>query len=229
VTKKIRFEEAQHWIKLSRGGALRGLFSTAEYTTIYHDLPRTARFWSVLFAVERELAEKTRTSACPCGGRLHSADFLRKPRGAPARLAAAGGAMLRGGRDQRLDGPIGGDCEARGRAGDQAGRDSARRSPSTDRLASANAPPKGKDSNPRSSKREGAETLLKHSPQIYSHSKELNIIAVPRPRNTWNGSLEESREHNGLCSVEGRGNRFAKSGIGEAEDQGPSPATGARG
>jgi hypothetical protein len=56
---------------------------------MYHDLPRTARLWSFLFAVDRDLAKKTRTNACPCGGRLHSANYLRKPRGTPARLPEA--------------------------------------------------------------------------------------------------------------------------------------------
>jgi hypothetical protein len=53
---------------------------------MYHDLPRAARFWSFLFAVDRDLAQKTRTNACLCGGRLHSANYLRKPRGTPLRL-----------------------------------------------------------------------------------------------------------------------------------------------
>ena len=53
---------------------------------MYHDLPRTARFWSFLLAVDQDLAEETRKKACPCGGRLHSANYLRKPRGTPVRL-----------------------------------------------------------------------------------------------------------------------------------------------
>jgi hypothetical protein len=53
---------------------------------MYHDLPRSARFWSALFAIDRELAETTRKNACPCGGRLHSANYLRKPRGTPVQL-----------------------------------------------------------------------------------------------------------------------------------------------
>jgi hypothetical protein len=61
-------------------------YQTVEYSIMYHDLPRTARLWSFLFAVDRDLAKKTRTNACPCGGRLHSANYLRKPRGTPARL-----------------------------------------------------------------------------------------------------------------------------------------------
>jgi hypothetical protein len=50
---------------------------------MYHDLPRTARFWSFLLAVDQDLAGETRKKACPCGGRLHSANYLRKPRGTP--------------------------------------------------------------------------------------------------------------------------------------------------
>jgi hypothetical protein len=53
---------------------------------MYHDLPRAARFWSVLFAIDQDLAETTRQKACPCGGRLHCANYLRKPRGTPIRL-----------------------------------------------------------------------------------------------------------------------------------------------
>ncbi len=53
---------------------------------MYHDLPRAARFWSVLFAIDQDLAETTRKNACPCGGRLHSANYLRKPRGTASQL-----------------------------------------------------------------------------------------------------------------------------------------------
>jgi hypothetical protein len=48
---------------------------------MYHDLPRAARLWSVLLAIDQDLAETTRKKACPCGGRLHCANYLRKPRG----------------------------------------------------------------------------------------------------------------------------------------------------
>ena len=53
---------------------------------MYHDLPRTARFWSFLFAIDQDRAEETRKKACPCGGRLHCANYLRKPRGTPVQL-----------------------------------------------------------------------------------------------------------------------------------------------
>jgi hypothetical protein len=50
---------------------------------MYHALPRYASFWSFLFTIDRDLAETTRHQACPCGGRLHRADYPRKPRGGP--------------------------------------------------------------------------------------------------------------------------------------------------
>jgi hypothetical protein len=53
---------------------------------MYHDLPRTARFWPVLLAIDQDLAETTRKKGCPCGGRLHCANYLRKPGGTPAQL-----------------------------------------------------------------------------------------------------------------------------------------------
>jgi hypothetical protein len=53
---------------------------------VYHDLPRSASFWSFLLTVDEDLAEEARKRNCPCGGRLHSANYLRKPRGTPALL-----------------------------------------------------------------------------------------------------------------------------------------------
>jgi len=53
---------------------------------MYHDLPRSASFWSFLLAVDEDLAEETRKKGCPCSGRLHSANYRRKPRGTPAQL-----------------------------------------------------------------------------------------------------------------------------------------------
>jgi hypothetical protein len=61
--------------------------TTAEYSIMYHDLPRTARFWSFLLAVDQDLAEETRKKACPCGGHLHSANYPGKPRGTPIQLS----------------------------------------------------------------------------------------------------------------------------------------------
>jgi hypothetical protein len=53
---------------------------------MYHDLPGDARFWSFLLAVDQDLAETARKKACPCGGRLHRANYLRKPRGTSVQL-----------------------------------------------------------------------------------------------------------------------------------------------
>jgi hypothetical protein len=48
---------------------------------MYHDLPGAASFWSFLLEIDQDLAETARKNACPCGGRLHCANYLRKPRG----------------------------------------------------------------------------------------------------------------------------------------------------
>ncbi len=53
---------------------------------MYHDLPRGGEFWSFLFEVDQDLAETARTDGCPCGGRLHTANYPRKPRGGPDSL-----------------------------------------------------------------------------------------------------------------------------------------------
>ena len=53
---------------------------------MYHDLPRSASFWSFLLAVNEDLAEETRKKGCQCGGRLHCANYPRKPQGAGTEL-----------------------------------------------------------------------------------------------------------------------------------------------
>ena len=60
--------------------------NTPEYPTMYHDLPRDASFWSFLRALDDDLAAETRKKGCSCGGNLHSANYLRKPRGTLAQL-----------------------------------------------------------------------------------------------------------------------------------------------
>ena len=50
---------------------------------MYHDLLRDASFWLFLFSVDQDLAKTTRENACPCGGRLHRANYPRNPRGGP--------------------------------------------------------------------------------------------------------------------------------------------------
>jgi hypothetical protein len=56
---------------------------------MYHELPRAARFWSFLLAIDQDFAEEARKKACPCGGRLHCANYFRKPRGTPVQLPEA--------------------------------------------------------------------------------------------------------------------------------------------
>jgi len=53
---------------------------------MYHDLLRDASFWSFLLSVDKDLAGIARQNACPCGGRLHRANYPRNPRGGPADL-----------------------------------------------------------------------------------------------------------------------------------------------
>jgi hypothetical protein len=50
---------------------------------MYHAPPFNATFWAFLFTVDQDLAETARRQGCPCGGRLHRADYPRKPRGGP--------------------------------------------------------------------------------------------------------------------------------------------------
>jgi len=53
---------------------------------MYHELLLDATFWKFLFGIDQELAEEVRAEKCPsCGGDLHCANYLRKPRG-PGRL-----------------------------------------------------------------------------------------------------------------------------------------------
>ena len=51
-----------------------------------YGLPRGAGFWSFLYSIDQDLADSVRQKACPCGGRLHCANFPRSPRGCPDSL-----------------------------------------------------------------------------------------------------------------------------------------------
>jgi hypothetical protein len=53
---------------------------------MYHQLPDGASFWSFLFTIDQDLAETARKQGCPCGGRLHCANYPRKPRGTSVEL-----------------------------------------------------------------------------------------------------------------------------------------------
>ena len=48
---------------------------------MYHVLLRDASFWTFLFEADKKLAHEACQQGCPCGGRLHSANYPRKPRG----------------------------------------------------------------------------------------------------------------------------------------------------
>jgi len=61
---------------------------------LYHDLFRDASFWAFLFSIDRDLAKTAREQACPCGGRLHSAKYPRKPRGGSKNLPESYGSRL---------------------------------------------------------------------------------------------------------------------------------------
>ena len=52
---------------------------------MYHDWPGGASFWLFLFSVDQDLAQNARQRGCSCGGRLHRADYPRKPRGSDER------------------------------------------------------------------------------------------------------------------------------------------------
>ena len=61
---------------------------------MYHELLRNASFWSFLFAVDQDLAATRRNQGCSCGGRLHRANYPRKPRGGCATLPDSYGSRL---------------------------------------------------------------------------------------------------------------------------------------
>jgi hypothetical protein len=44
----------------------------------------SVRFHKLLVMFDHDLAKAARAQGCPCGGRLHSAHYARKPRGVPA-------------------------------------------------------------------------------------------------------------------------------------------------
>ena len=50
---------------------------------MYAELLRDARLYELFQRIDEDLAALARASGCPCGGRLHSARYPRKPRGAP--------------------------------------------------------------------------------------------------------------------------------------------------
>lgn len=61
---------------------------------MYHDLLRDASFWDFLFGVDKGLADGVQQQGCPCGGRLHRANYPRKPRGGCENLQESYGYRL---------------------------------------------------------------------------------------------------------------------------------------
>lgn len=61
---------------------------------MWHELPRGDKFWTFLLSIDRDLAETTRQQGCSCGGRLHCANYPRRPRGCPDELPEAYGQRL---------------------------------------------------------------------------------------------------------------------------------------
>lgn len=57
---------------------------------MYHSaLLQDRTFFANLTRFDQDLAADVRVRGCPCGGRLHTADYPRKPRGGPAELGPA--------------------------------------------------------------------------------------------------------------------------------------------
>ncbi len=54
-----------------------------------HGLPHDASFWLFLLSIDEDLAKGASEKACSCGGRLHRANYPRKPRGGPDDLPEA--------------------------------------------------------------------------------------------------------------------------------------------
>jgi hypothetical protein len=61
---------------------------------MYHALLRDASFWAFLLSVDEELARIAQAEGCPCGGRLHCANYPRKPRGGCEKLPESCGCRL---------------------------------------------------------------------------------------------------------------------------------------
>lgn len=53
---------------------------------MYQELLGDASLFELLRAIDLDLAEEVRSAGCRCGGVLHSARYLRKPRGGPPGL-----------------------------------------------------------------------------------------------------------------------------------------------
>ncbi len=53
---------------------------------MYQTLLSDASLYKLLLRLDKDLTAQAKAIGCPCGGRLHSARYPRKPRGVPAEL-----------------------------------------------------------------------------------------------------------------------------------------------
>jgi hypothetical protein len=56
---------------------------------LYAELLGDARLYEILLRIDEDLAAQARAGGCGCGGRVHSARYPRKPRGAPIEIGVA--------------------------------------------------------------------------------------------------------------------------------------------
>lgn len=56
---------------------------------MYAELLGDATVYEILLRIDEDLAMQARAAGCACGGRLHSARYPRKPRGAPVGIGKA--------------------------------------------------------------------------------------------------------------------------------------------
>jgi hypothetical protein len=55
---------------------------------LYQFLVQDSRCFDLLLRLDEDLAAEARRAGCQCGGLLHGARYVRKPRGGPAGLSA---------------------------------------------------------------------------------------------------------------------------------------------
>jgi hypothetical protein len=58
---------------------------------MWHNFELNGEFFLLLLGIDRQTAEAMRIAGCHCGGRLHRANFPRKPRGIPRQMELAYG------------------------------------------------------------------------------------------------------------------------------------------
>lgn len=56
---------------------------------MWHGIWPDVKFFLTLFEADKAIVEQVQAAGCPCGGRLHRADYMRKPRGFMANVDPA--------------------------------------------------------------------------------------------------------------------------------------------